>query len=137
MPLAIGYKHSGAHMDKIILKGMYFYGYHGTTEKERKKGQKFYIDAEISSDLKKAGKSDNLSDTIDYKKVYRLVRTIQSKKKYGLLEALSEGIASGILKEFKNVVNSVAVRVRKPQVDIGGPLEYVEVEVVREKITVR
>ena len=119
-------------MDKITLKGMYFYGYHGTTKEERKKGQKFYIDAEIFSDLKKAGKSDKLSDTIDYKKVYGLVRTIQAKKKYRLLEALSQDIASGILKGFKGI-KSATVSVRKPQVNVGGPLEYVEVKITRKK----
>jgi len=62
--------------DKIILKGMSFYGYHGTSEIERRKGQRYYIDIEMIVDLEKAGRSDELSKTLDYKQACVLVKKI-------------------------------------------------------------
>lgn len=42
---------------------------------EKKLGQKFLIDVDAWMDLRVAGKSDNLSDTISYTEIYRLVIT--------------------------------------------------------------
>ncbi|MBQ5859916.1 MAG: dihydroneopterin aldolase, partial [Selenomonadales bacterium] len=61
-------------MDKILLRNLMFYGYHGVYEAERELGQKFYLDIELAADLEKAGYSDDLMDTIDYTAVYREVK---------------------------------------------------------------
>ena len=47
-------------MDKIVLKNMAFYGYHGNLESEQAQGQRFFVDVEITTDLTKAGQSDLL-----------------------------------------------------------------------------
>ena len=39
-------------------------------EQERRLGQKFVVNAALSTCLKKAGQSDNLDDTINYAAVY-------------------------------------------------------------------
>ena len=116
--------------DKIILKGMSFYGYHGVSKIERKTGHKFYMDIEMVLDLAGAGKTDNLAKTIDYPQVYSLVKEIQSKKKYHLMEALAEDIANALLNKCDKL-NEITVKVRKPQVPVGGLVEYVEVEITR------
>ena len=41
--------------DKIILKGLVFFGRHGVHSAERQLGQKFVVDAELSADLALAG----------------------------------------------------------------------------------
>jgi len=117
-------------MDKIILKAMSFYGYHGVSKMERKSGQKFYIDIEMSADLSRAGKTDKLSDTIDYPSVYALIEKIQSKKKYHLMEALAESILQNLFKDFKKI-KEILVRIRKPQAPVGGVMDYVEIEITR------
>ena len=43
-------------MDKIILKGIRFHGYHGVAEAERQLGQKYEIDLELTTNLSTAGK---------------------------------------------------------------------------------
>ncbi|MEW5767828.1 MAG: dihydroneopterin aldolase [bacterium] len=116
-------------MDKIIISGIVFYGYHGTSEAERELGQKFHLDVEIKADLSLAGRSDRLEDTIDYQKVYWLVKEVERDKKYRLLEALAEDIASAILKQFP--VQEVLVRIKKPQVPLAGLVDYVAIEIVR------
>lgn len=41
-------------MDKIILKNMQFYGFHGLFPEENKLGQRFQVDVELFTDLKKS-----------------------------------------------------------------------------------
>ena len=50
-------------MDKIVLKNMAFYGYHGNLTSEQAQGQRFFVDVEITTDLTKAGQSDQLEDS--------------------------------------------------------------------------
>ena len=118
--------------DKIVLKGMSFYGYHGVSRVERRTGQKFYMDIEMTLDLSQAGRTDKLSKTIDYPQVYSLIKEIQSRRKYHLMESLAEDIANAALDKFDRL-NEVTVKVRKPHAPIGGLMEYVEVEINRLK----
>jgi len=57
--------------DKLLLRGLSFHGFHGALPEERKLGQKFLVDIDAWMDLKEAGKSDNLSDTISYTDIYK------------------------------------------------------------------
>lgn len=65
--------HDGALLqgDKLILRGLTFHGFHGAKPEERKLGQKFFVDVDAWMDLKAAGKSDHLSDTVSYTEIYR------------------------------------------------------------------
>lgn len=67
-------------MDKIILKNMAFYGYHGNLASENQQGQRFYVDVEITADLTKAGQSDDLQDSINYVDIYERVQAIVTGK---------------------------------------------------------
>ena len=116
--------------DRIILKGMSFYGYHGTSAIERRKGQKYYMDIEMTVSLEKAGRSDKLSKTLDYKQAYGIVKKIQGGKKYRLLEALAEDTAGALLNKFEEM-HGITVKVRKPRPPVGGLMEYAEIEINR------
>jgi len=118
-------------LDKVIIDGIVFYAYHGVTPAEQELGQKFLVDVELYLNLKSAGSSGHLIDTIDYKAVYDLVKDIGQKKKYRLIESLAADIAQTILDNTSTV--KVLVRVKKPQVPIAGVVNYVAVEITREK----
>ena len=118
-------------MDKIILKGIQFYGYHGVSEAEREVGQKYAVDIEIDYDLEPAGRSDNLNDTIDYSAVFHLVIEIGTSEKFILIESLAQKIADATLSQFP--IGTVLVRVKKLTPPIPGELEYAGVEIVRER----
>ena len=47
-------------MDKIFMKRLSFYGYHGAYAEENRLGQRFYVDLEMKLDLKPAGTTDDL-----------------------------------------------------------------------------
>jgi dihydroneopterin aldolase len=55
-------------VDKIVLKDIRLYGYHGVFPSEREKGQNFYIDVELFLDLGEAGKTDDLEKTVIIRK---------------------------------------------------------------------
>lgn len=57
--------------DKLILRGLRFHGFHGVKKEERTLGQKFLVDVDAWMDLRKAGKTDLLADTISYTAIYR------------------------------------------------------------------
>ncbi|KAI4352241.1 hypothetical protein L6164_006513 [Bauhinia variegata] len=57
--------------DKLILRGLTFHGFHGVKPEERKLGQKFLVDVDAWMDLRAAGKSDLMSDTVSYTSIYR------------------------------------------------------------------
>lgn len=59
--------------DKLILRGLKFHGFHGVKSEEKKLGQKFLVDVDAWMDLRNAGKSDLLSDTVSYTDLYRWV----------------------------------------------------------------
>lgn len=117
-------------MDKIILKDMSFYGYHGLLKEENILGQKFFIDIEIETDTRKAGINDDFTKTINYAEVYEITRKFVEDKKFNLIEALAENIANEILNKFK-IAYSVMVRVRKKEAPVKGIFDYMGVEIRR------
>jgi dihydroneopterin aldolase len=118
-------------MDKIILKQMSFYAFHGAFPEENKLGQRFIVDLELRLDLHRAGQTDQLEYSIDYGQVFQVVQHIVENKQFRLIETLAERIADALLTKFS--VPEVLVRVTKPDPPIPGHYESVGVEMVRSK----
>lgn len=119
-------------MDKIFLKNMEFYGFHGVFEHERELGQTFTVDLEIELDLVAAGKSDDLNDTLDYVLIFNKVKDVTENTRFNLLEALAQHIADTILSCF-TLIKTVNVKVKKQFMPIRGQYNFVEVEITRGK----
>lgn len=118
-------------MDRILLCGMQFYGFHGLERQEKRRGQAFLVDVELYLDLGRAGREDNLAATVNYAEVFRLVRSIVEEEHFGLLEALAETIAQRLLAVYP--VAKVLVRVKKPRPPVGGTYAYFGVEIERSR----
>jgi dihydroneopterin aldolase len=119
-------------MDKINLNQLQFYGYHGLFSEEQKLGQRFEVDLELYLDLKKAGKSDRMEDSIHYGEVYNAVQRIVEGEPKQLIEAVAEDIASQLLRDFQ-ILKACRVIVIKPNPPIHGHYHSVSVEIYREK----
>lgn len=115
--------------DRIFLEGMVFYGYHGVRAEEKKLGQRFVVDLEVWKDLRPAGRSDDLSQTVNYAELYRLAADIVTGPPSDLIEAVAERIAAAVLRH--HVVDAVRVRVRKPEAPVAGVLGAAAVEILR------
>lgn len=118
-------------MNIIRIKNAAFYGYHGVLSEEQSVGGKFEIDVDIYTDFSIAAEHDSLRETIDYFKVYKFIAGLVVGKKFYLIETLASKIADGILENFSQV-NKIAVRVRKNNVPLGGVVDCVEAEVIKE-----
>lgn len=110
---------------------MVFQGRHGVHPHERLVEQRFEVDVELLLNLQPAGVDDDLARTVDYSSVYATVRQIVESTSFRLLEALAEAIAHELLADVS--VSEVGIRVRKPEVDLDGPLDYAGVEIWRHR----
>jgi 7,8-dihydroneopterin aldolase/epimerase/oxygenase len=116
----------------IRIKKATFYGYHGVLSEEQSVGGKFEADVDIYTDFSKAAEKDSLNQTVDYEKVYKFMYQLALGQKYYLIEALAAKIADELLRKF-SAIEKVAVRVRKNNPPLGGLVDCVEVEVVKEQ----
>lgn len=97
---------------------------------ERSLGQKFIVNATLTANLQKAGKSDALEDTVSYAAVYTDIKTIVEGKPHLLIESVAETIATKIL-DSHTFIKDVRIRVEKPHVAVEGVVESLGIEIFR------
>lgn len=116
--------------DKIIMSNMAFFGYHGVLSEEKSIGQKFFVDANLYMDTKKAGISDDMLNGVSYADVYNVIKDIVENRQFDLIEALAENIASSVLDKFE-LLEGIDVRIKKPEAPVAGIFDYFGVEIYR------
>ncbi len=119
-------------MAKIIIKGLRLKAYHGVNPEEKENGQTFLLDITAQLDTKKAGLSDDLSDTVSYAKMIKTATAIFTAEKNDLIERAAERVASGLLSEYC-ALQSVTVLLKKPEAPINADFDYVAVEITKER----
>ena len=117
-------------MTSVEIIGLELHGFHGVNEDERRDGQRFLFDLWLDVP-DSAASSDRIEDAVDYRDVVACVRGVSDGRKFQLLEALSAGVADAVLARFP--VQRVRVRVRKPDVQLGAPVEHTAATTVRER----
>ena len=116
-------------MDTIILSGIRALGAHGVLPEEQSRPQPFEVDVELSVDLAPAGRSDVLSDTVDYDGLAATVVKIVVAGGLSLLEALAARIADACLADPR--VTGVAVTVKKLRPPLPVHVDHVAVRIER------
>ena len=116
--------------DRFVLANMLFLARHGVNDWEKTQPQRFEVDVELALDVQPAGLADAIAKTVDYRAVYDVTRQVVESTSFNLIEALAEAIAHEILGGTP-AADSIVVRVRKPEVQLGGPLDYAAVEITR------
>lgn len=119
-------------MDKMIVKAMKFYGYHGVFAEETKLGQQFYVDLELLMDLSLAAQTDELQHALDYSELHQFVKEIVEGPPFKLIEALTGHIATRVLEAYTNV-REVIVRVTKPHPPFDIHFDGVVIEMHRKR----
>ncbi|HSS80089.1 MAG TPA: dihydroneopterin aldolase [Gaiellaceae bacterium] len=112
----------------VEIAGLELPGRHGALERERQQEQPFLYDVEL--ELPEPA-SDELEQTVDYREVVALIREISDRRSFHLLESLAAALADALLARFP--AERVSVRVRKPEVDVGSPVDYTAASVRRER----
>ena len=121
-------------MDKIKILNLEVFANHGVHNEEKILGQKFFLSIFLSYDVKNAGLTDNINDTINYSAVAHFADNFMKKNTYNLLEALAQNLAEAILLNYN--AEEIELEIKKPSAPINLPLETVSVMVKRKWHTV-
>ena len=115
----------------IELHGLVVFGRHGYLVEERRIGQRFLVDLEVKVD-DAATRSDQIEETVDYRRLAALVREVFGGPSRLLLEGLAGAVADGVMARFP-AAQRVRVRVRKPDVVLDPAVDHAAVTVERSR----
>jgi dihydroneopterin aldolase len=107
------------------------FGTHGALPSELERAQPFEVDLDIYADLRPAGRSDALGDTIDYGALTDAVAAVVTGPHATLLEHLAERIAAAVLEVSGRRADSVTVTVRKLRPPVPVDLASAGVRITR------
>lgn len=116
-------------MDKIIISDLSLRAVIGVYPEERREKQDVVLNIELECDLRAAGGSDDLTDTIDYKNLKKSILALLERSRFQLIESIAEAVAGLCLEDTR--IMAVRIRVDKP-----GALRFartVAVEIERRR----
>lgn len=116
-------------LDRIALRGLRGHGRHGVLPVERATGQEFRVDVVLALDTRRAARTDDLADTVDYGDLAARVVALVEGEPVALLETLAARVAQAALADPRVV--EVEVTVHKPQAPLTVPFDDVTVTVTR------
>ena len=118
-------------LDTINLNNIRVYAYHGCLPEETKIGSDYRVDISVDANLDISAKSDELSDTVDYVHLNKIVKeemAIASK----LLEHVAKRIIDRIFSELE-IVKKAKVKVAKVNPPLGGDVEDVNITLSKKR----
>jgi dihydroneopterin aldolase len=113
----------------VTLQAMRFHTHIGVLPHEAEIAQSIEVDASVW--VTRYAGSHGSEGVLDYRELYDLVGGIVASGHIRYLEDLADRVASQAL-ELAGVTR-VLVRVRKPHVALGGPLQHAEVTLGRSR----
>jgi dihydroneopterin aldolase len=119
-------------MDTLTLKKLHFTAYHGFYEEERRKGNDFEVDLTFVGDLKSAGESDQLEDTIDYQQAEQIVKEVMEGPSRKLIETLAKNIGDQLFSRLEQA-HSLQVAVRKLSPPLDVETAYSEIQMTWQR----
>ncbi|MBR5246830.1 MAG: dihydroneopterin aldolase [Clostridia bacterium] len=117
-------------MDKIIVKDLKLFCYHGVNPEEKVDGQNFVFDIEVFLDLDLPCKTDNVDDTVSYAKIIKTVRRVAQDEKNDLLEYVAQRVVDALFNEFDKI-EKIVLTLKKPEAPIKADFDYVAVQIER------
>lgn len=113
-------------MSEITLENMEFHAYHGCLEHEKTLGNTFLVTLSMQLDTSIAEKTDQLSDTLNYKAVYDVVKT-EMEIRSQLIEHVSRRIADAVFTKFP-LIQSMKLKLTKMQPPLGAKVQAVSIQ---------
>lgn len=121
--------------DFIKVTNLKVFAYHGVLEEEKKNGQDFYLNAKVYLNMRKAGLSDKLEDTVNYDLIVICLAEVFAGKQFDTIEAAAEYTVQEILVNFPTI-EAMELEVRKPHAPLTYVPEDISVTIYREWHTV-
>lgn len=122
-------------MDEIRIRNLEVFCHHGVYEEENTLGQKFLVSADLYTDVRQAGRTDSLEQSIDYGEVCHDIKEIMQERNYKLIETVAETLASRLLKQY-SALEGIELEIKKPWAPIMLPIDTVSVVIKRSWHTV-
>lgn len=119
-------------MDKIIVKNLKIFAYHGVNPEEKADGQNFVLDIDAYVDIGVPCATDNVDDTVSYAKIIKETVRIFTLQSDDLLERAAQRVADGLFERFDKI-EKLRILLKKPEAPIKADFEYVAVEIFRER----
>ena len=101
--------------DRVLIRNLQLNVLIGVYDFERDAPQRVIFEVDLHTDCHIAGRSDDVSDAVDYGKVTQLITDICDKSAYQLLEALGENVAQRILHDYPSVAQ-IDITLHKPDI---------------------
>lgn len=118
-------------MGIIKVENIRVFAHHGCLKEETKIGCDYRVDLKIKADLQASAKTDDLSDTVDYVFLNKIVRE-EMLKPSKLLETVAKRILNRIFNEDK-LVDKATICVSKLNPPIGGDVEMVTIKMTQKR----
>ncbi|WP_026754359.1 dihydroneopterin aldolase [Sediminibacter sp. Hel_I_10] len=120
-------------MGTIKVENIRVFAHHGCLKEETKIGSDYRVDLKVKANLQTSAQSDQLSDTVDYVLLNRIVKEEMQQPSY-LLETVAKRILNRIFIDDQ-MVHKATVSVSKLNPPIGGDVESVMIKMtqVRKK----
>ncbi len=119
-------------MEKIHIKGLEVFAYHGVNPEEKQNGQRFVLDITLHANLNQAMATDDLAHTVNYAAVRKCITATMTEKSYDLIERAASVVADAVLEQF-SAVQKIDVLLKKPEAPMNAVFDYVAVEISKER----
>ncbi|WP_459589221.1 dihydroneopterin aldolase [Corynebacterium camporealensis] len=116
--------------DRIELKALECFGYHGVFDEEKREGQPFLVDVTCWLDFAGAAAGDDLEQTVNYAELADVAADIVEGPSRDLIETVATEIAESVIQRF-DLLHAVEVTIHKPQAPI--PRTFGDVAVVARR----
>jgi len=111
---------------KLILNKINFFGFHGLYESEKKNGQDFTI--KVIIDYKPSyNQNKDITNLIDYTKVYSHLKAHFNKTRFKYLESLIDYLIESLINEYEQIT-FIKIKIGKPELEINGNKDFITVE---------
>lgn len=119
-------------MDKILIRNLKIFAYHGVNPEEKVQGQNFILDIDAFVDISVPCKTDNVDDTVSYAEIIEETVRIFTSRKDDLVERAAERVSEGLFEKFEKI-QALRILLKKPDAPIDADFEYVGVEIQRNR----
>ncbi len=116
---------------RIALEGLEFHAFHGVYPHERESGNFFEVDISVETDFTLAAKEDDLTGTVNYEILFRIVKD-EMDEPSKLLETVAEKIVNHVLDTLP-AVSAIDLKISKLNPPIGGKCRASSVSVSKKR----